>query len=1045
MSIAEIAVKRPLLIIVIFTVLLLFGVQCYFKLNYNLLPKIEVATVTVSTVYPGASAAEVETSVTKKLEDAFASIEGLDKISSTSQEGVSQISVGLKSGIDIDEAERNIQRKADQAQNDLPETIDRPIVNKVNLEEAPVIRAGVTSKLAPRILYDLIDKQLRPVLQNVPGVGQVNIIGGDEREIQVNIDQGKLKAYGLGITQVTDAVKNANQSFPAGKIETVNQQLSIQYDANVSSIEQIRNLIVRQQPGKGSIYLKDVAEVVDATAKTTAINHINGLPSIGVQIIKQSDANAVNVSKGVKAAFADIEKQYAGQNLKFAVSTDQSTYTLKSADAVIEDLGLAILIVGIVMLAFLHSFRSSMFVLVALPSSIIPTFIAMYMLGFSLNLMSLMAMSLVVGILVDDSIVVLENIYRHLEMGSDRKKAALDGRSEIGFTALAITLVDVVVFLPLAVSGGIIGTILKEFSLVVVISTLMSLFVSFTVTPMLASRFGKIEVMNPKTLWGKLNIGFEQIIDSLKDAYSRMLTVALRKKRYLLSGVIILLIGSIMLLAKGFIGGAFIPSGDQGEVIIKLELTPAASIYQTNMVTQQAEKIIMERPEVSKVFSSIGFVSGSVAGTSNNANLAELTVTMTDVKERSISSEDFGVLIQGKISAAIPGVKVTASPTSLSGQGNTAPIQIGIKGVNLDDVRKVAEAYQKIIATVPGTQFVQLSVKDRKQQIEIKLDREKMTSLGLNASQVGLALQNSFNGDDKSKFKQSGNEYNILIGLDRYNRSDINNVRNLSFTNSDGQSFVLSQFAEVKDGLGESVLQRSDRLGSITVNANVAGRPTGTVADDIKAKVKQVKIPEGITVEYLGDVKNQGDAFGSLGLALLTAIILVYLIMVALYESTIYPFVVLFSIPVALIGALLALALTMESLNIFSIIGMIMLLGLVSKNAILIVDFTNQLKSEGHPVFEALVEAGKERLRPILMTTLAMILGMLPIAMATGPGSEIKNGMAWVIIGGLTSSMILTLFVVPSMYLIVDKLKNKFQGKAKKEQLKADISILQDA
>jgi HAE1 family hydrophobic/amphiphilic exporter-1 len=1026
MSITEIAVKRPLLIVVVFTVLLLFGFQCYFKLNYNLLPKIEVAMVNVSTVYPGASAAEVETSVTKKLEDAFASIEGLDKITSTSQEGVSQISVALKSGTDIDEAERNIQRKADQAQNDLPDDIDKPVVNKVNLEEAPVIRAGVTSKLAPKILYDLIDKQVRPVLQNVAGVGQVNIIGGDEREIQVNIDQRKLNAYGLGITQVTAAVKNANQSFPAGKIETVNQQLSIQYDANVVSVEQIRNIIVSQIPGKGSIYLKDVAEVVDATAKTTAINHINGLPSIGVQIIKQSDANAVNVSKGVKAAFATIEKQYAGESLKFETSTDQSVYTLKSADAVIEDLGLAILIVGVVMLAFLHSFRSSMFVLVALPSSIIPTFIAMYLLGFSLNLMSLMALSLVVGILVDDSIVVLENIYRHLEAGSDREKAALDGRNEIGFTALAITLVDVVVFLPLAVSGGIIGTILKEFSLVVVISTLMSLFVSFTVTPMLASRFGKIEVMNPKTLWGKINLGFEHFIDVLKDTYGRMLTFALHKKRYLLSGVIILLIGSIMLLAKGFIGAAFIPSGDQGEVIIKLELTPAVSIYQTNMVTQQAEKIIMERPEVSKVFSSIGFVTGSVAGTSNNANLAELTVTMTDVKERSISSEDFGVLIQSKISAAIPGVKVTASPTSLSGQGNTAPIQIGIKGVNLEDVRKVAEAYQKIVATVPGTQFVQLSVKDRKQQIEIKLDREKMTELGLNASQVGLALQNSFNGDDKSKFKQGGNEYNILIGLDQYNRSDIANVKSLSFTNNNGQSFELSQFAEVKDGLGESVLQRSDRLGSITVNANVAGRPTGTVADDIKLKLKDVKIPEGIIVEYLGDVKNQGDAFGSLGIALLTAIVLVYLIMVALYESTIYPFVVLFSIPVALIGALLALALSMESLNIFSIIGMIMLLGLVSKNAILIVDFTNQLKQEGWEVKEALVEAGKERLRPILMTTLAMILGMLPIALATGPGSEIKNGMAWVIIGGLTSSMILTLFVVPSMYLIVDRLKSRF-------------------
>ena len=1045
MSISEIAVKRPLLIIVIFTVLILFGIMSYFKLNYNLLPKIEVATVSVSTVYPGASAAEVETAVTRKLEDAFSSVEGLDKIGSTSQEGISQISVSLKSGTDLDEAERAIQRKADQIQNELPNDAERPLVNKVNLEEAPVVRAGVTSNMAPRTLYDMVDKQLLPILQNIAGVGQVNIVGGDERQIQVNIDQDKLKAYGLGIDQVTDAVTNADQSFPAGKIETREQQLSIQYDANVTSIEQLRELVIRQRPNEGNVYLKDVAEVVDATAKTTAINHINGIPAIGIQIIKQSDANAVKVSEGVRKSFAAIEKQYASSNLKFTISTDQSTYTLESADAVIFDMGLAIVIVAIVMLAFLHSFRSSMFVMVALPSSIIPTFIAMYFLGFSLNLMSLMALSLVVGILVDDSIVVLENIYRHLEMGSDKRKAALDGRSEIGFTALAITLVDVVVFLPLAFAGGIIGSILSEFSLVVVISTLMSLFVSFTITPMLASRFGKIEELNPNTLWGRLNIGFEKLIDKLKDAYAGMLETVLRKKRWLLSGVILLIVSSLMLVAKGFIGAAFIPSGDQGELILKMELAPSSSIYQTNMTVQEAEKTIMAKPEVERVFSSIGFVSGGVAGTGNNANMAELTVTLKGLKERSISSEDFAVKIEAELSSSIPGIKVTASPTSISGSGAQIPIQIAIKGTDLAAVRKVADQYRAMVATVPGTQFVQLSVKDQKQQIEVKLNREKMTLLGLNASQVGGALQNAFSGNDRGKFKQSGNEYDILIGLDEYSRSDINNVRNLSFTNSDGQSFVLSQFAQVSGGMGESMLQRSDRLSSIMVNANVAGRPVGTVASDIMEKAKEIKIPQGIAIEYLGDVKNQGDAFGSLGLALIVAILLVYLVMVALYESLIYPFVVLFSIPVALIGALLALALSLETLNIFSIIGMVMLLGLVSKNAILIVDFTNHLKSDGRSIKDALIEAGKERLRPILMTTLAMILGMLPIALASGPGAEIKNGMAWVIIGGLTSSMVLTLFVVPAMYLIIENLKSRFSKKSAENdiKLKLDTAPLQ--
>lgn len=1031
MSITGIAIKRPLLLIVIFTVLVLFGIQSYLSLNYNLLPKIEVPTVSVSTLYPGASAAEVQTTVTKKLEDAFSSVEGLDHINSTSQESVSIITIAFKSGTDIDKAERDVQRKADQALNDLPDDAERPQVNKVNLEETPVIKAGITANMAPRNLYDLMDNQLRPILQNVAGVGQVNIIGGDEREIQININQDKLLAYGLSIAQITQAVNNANLSFPAGSIETQNQQLSIRYDANVKSLDQLRDLIVFQHPKQGVIYLKDIAEVVDATAKTTAINHINGIPSIGVQIIKQSDANAVDVSEQVKKAFSSIEDQYKGQNLKFNISTDQSVYTLNSADAVMFDLMLAVIIVGIVMLAFLHSFRSSMFVLVALPASIIPTFIAMYVLGFSLNLMTLMALSLVVGILVDDSIVVLENIYRHMEMGSDKRKAALEGRNEIGFTALSITLVDVVVFLPLALAGGMIGSILREFSLVVVISTLMSLFVSFTVTPLLASRFGKLEHLTKDTLWGRINLGFEGFIDTIKEDYGKLLQKVLRKKRWLLSATILLIIGSIALVPTGFIGAAFIPKTDQSDLILNMELEPTATIYKTNMLVQQAEKLLMEQPEVEKVFSSIGFVSGSVSGTSSNANLAEITLTLADKKKRSMSAEEFGTYLQNKLSGAITGAKFTASSTSITGNVSSAPIQIAVKGVDLNNVRQVAEAYQKVVEEVPGTQFVKLSVKDRKPEVDIKLNREKMSLLGLNASMVGATLQNSFSGSDKSQFKQDGKEYDIRVSLDKFNRSDIKNVRNLPFVNSEGQSILLSQFAEVSEALGETTLQRIDRLGSITVQANVIGRPTGTVSDEIKAKTSSIKLPADISVEYLGDTKNQGDAFGSLGLALLTAFLMVYLIMVALYENAVYPFVVLFSIPVALVGAFLILALTMETLNIFTIIGMIMLLGLVSKNAILIVDFTNNLKAEGRPVKEALIEAGKERLRPILMTTLAMIFGMLPIALASGAASEIKNGMAWVIIGGLTSSMILTLFVVPSMYLIIDNLLIKISREKK--------------
>lgn len=1029
MSITDIAIKRPLLLIVIFTVLVLFGLQSYLGLNYNLLPKIEVPTVSVSTVYPGASAAEVQNSVTKKLEDAFSSVEGLDQINSTSQESVSIITISFKSGTDIDKAERNIQQKAELVLNDLPVTAKRPLVSKVNLEETPVIKAGVTADMAPSNLYDLVDKQLRPILQNVAGVGQVNIIGGDQREIQININQDKLRAYGLSIGQVAQAISAANLSFPAGNIETKGQQFSIRYDANVISLDQLRDLIVLQHLTDGAIYLKNIAEVVDATAKTTAINHIGGIPSIGVQIIKQSDANAVDVSKHVKEAFAKVTSQYSSQKLKFDISSDQSVYTLHAADAVMVDLGLAVLIVGLVMLAFLHSLRSSMFILIALPASIIPTFIAMYFLGFSLNLMTLMAMSLVVGILVDDSIVVLENIYRHMEMGSDKRKAALEGRNEIGFTALSITLVDVVVFLPLALAGGMIGSILREFSLVVVFSTLMSLFVSFTVTPLLVSRFGKLEHITPKTLWGRMNLAFERFIDMLKEDYGKILENVLRRKRWLLSGVMLLIIGSIALVPMGFIGAAFIPKTDQGDIVLRMELEPTATIYKTNMAVQQAEKVIMRQPEVEKVFSSIGFLSGSVSGTSSNTNLAELSLTLVDKKKRNRSADEFGIYLQQKLSGTVKGVKFTTASTSITGNVSSAPIQIAIKGTDLDAVRRVAEQYKKIVEDVPGTKFVKLSVKDRKPEVNIKLNRDKMGLFGLNASLVGATLQKAFSGSEEGQFKQGGNEYDIRVSLDSYSRSDIGNIKSLSFVNAQGQTILLNQFADVRETLGETTLQRINRLGSITVQSNVGGRPNGTVSSEIKEKAKSLKIPAGISVEYLGDSKSQGDAFGSLGLALMTAIILVYLIMVALYENAVYPFVVLFSIPVALVGALLALAISMETLNIFTIIGMIMLLGLVSKNAILIVDFANKLKAEGRSVKDALIEAGRERLRPILMTTLAMIFGMLPIAIASGAASEIKNGMAWVIIGGLTSSMILTLFVVPSMYLIFENLISRFKKK----------------
>jgi HAE1 family hydrophobic/amphiphilic exporter-1 len=662
----------------------------------------------------------------------------------------------------------------------------------------------------------------------------------------------------------------------------------------------------------------------------------------------------------------------------------------------------------------------------------IPTFIVMAVMGFSLNLMTLLGLSLVVGILVDDSIVVLENIFRHLEMGKHKAEAALEGRNEIGFTAVAITLVDVVVFLPMAFTGGLIGNILKEFSVVVVVSTLMSLLVAFTLTPMMASRFGKLEHLTKATAWGRFILSFESQLEQLKDAYGRMLHWVLFHKRYLLILVIALLVGSVMLIPSGFIGASFAGSSDRGELSIKLEMDETTPIYQTNLAIQQAEEMVLKHPEVINAYTLVGTQSSNVGMASSSPYKGEIAVTMVNKNERDISSDQFATRLRDEIER-IPGLQATIIPTGITGSTNS-PIQIVIKGPKSEEVFQAALLVKGIVEKTAGTDYVRFSTKGVKRQIEIEPDRDLLASKGLTMPDVNQSIQIAFSGNNKTEFTDANanEKYGINVVLDNFDKQSIEDVKKLALSNNKGELVQLYQVASIKEVVGQSVLQRTNRQSSITITSSAVGRPSGTIVADIQKKLAETSLPTGIEVQYQGDAQNQSDAFSSLGLALILAIVLVYMIMVSLYESLIYPFIVIFSVPVALIGALLAIALTMNQLTIFTIIGMIMLLGLVTKNGILIVDFANQLKAEGKGLVEALIEAGKERLRPIIMTTFAMILGMLPLALSSSEGSEFKNGMAWAIIGGLTSSFLLTLFLVPTVYYIVDKVQTRFSKPQKK-------------
>jgi len=1035
MSLTSLSIKRPTLIVVIFTVLGLGGLVSYFSIGYELLPKMSKQLITITTIYPGAAPSEVENSVTKEVEDAVSSLEKLDNIKSQSLEGVSRVVVEFKADANINQLMQDAQRKLDGIAADLPDDAESPEISKFSTDDAPVMKLAVTAKSESRELYDIVKQRIVPLLSKLNGVANVGLMGGEERQIRVNIDRNKLEAFGLDAQYVLKAIQSSNLDFPAGSVKSEASETTIRLAGKFKNVKDIEDVVITSREGR-SVFVKDVAAVIDGTRETETISRYNATGAMGLLIYKQTDANAVEVSEQVLAETEKLEKEYAGKGLDFSIAQDTSEFTLKAAEAVNHDLMLAIVLVALVMLVFLHSMRNAVIVMVAIPASLVTTYIAIYAFGFTFNLMTLLALSLVIGILVDDSIVVLENIQRHMEMGKDKRKAALDGRNEIGFTAMSITLVDVVVFLPLAMVDGLIGNILRQFSAVVVVSTLMSLFVCFTLTPLLVSRYGKLTHPSRKKIGGRIILWIEKRIERLTKSYTSLLQWSLGHKRWVLLTTLGLLFGSFALVGGGFIGKEFVNMGDRGELVINLELPKDATIEQTNLKTQEAEQYILSKPEVVNVFSSMG-KSNNKLSQQGERYKAELGITMVDKSKRSVNSEQFSAILKKELEERIEGAKITTSQVDMMGNTSEAPIQLVLYGNNIDELLSYADTVLAKMKAVPGTTAQKISIENDKPEISVKVDKEKMMALGLRMDEVGSIINLAFSGNSDAKLTEGRYEYDITVKLDAAERQSADELKQLSFVNAAGETIRLGQFAEIERTIGPAKLERKDRISSVTISCEVTGRPQGTVGAEIQASVETDPLPEGMTISYEGNMKQQADAFGSLGMALIASIIFVYLIMVALYNSYIYPFVVLFSIPVAMVGALLALALTMQSLNIFTILGIIMLIGLVAKNAILLVDYTNQLKEKGMNTKDALLESGRTRLRPILMTTIAMVIGMLPLALASGAGAEWKNGMAWALIGGLTSSMLLTLVVVPVMYVIIDKFKDRFakkSGNKKQEQ-----------
>jgi hydrophobic/amphiphilic exporter-1 (mainly G- bacteria), HAE1 family len=1017
------AIKRPLFMLMVIGALLVVGLVSWTKLGVDLLPALDFPIVVVTTQFPGASPDAVDTLITKPVEDAVATINDIDYIQSTSVEGVSSVVIFF-----TDKAARDssidVERRVSALRAALPNDAKDPTVGKYDPNAQPILLLTMSGNRDLGALQRLGEDKIQKRLEATSGVAQVSLVGGLVREIQVQVDQQKLQARGLSILQVNQALAGDNVNVPAGNIKQQGKDWTVRLDNQAQTPRELNNVLV-SSTASGPVYLKDVATVVDTYKTVSTIQRTNGQSAVGITVLKQSSANTVATADAVKATLKAIQPDLP-QGVNIDVAYDASIFTRSSLNDVTRELSTAVMLTGLVLLLFLHTFRSTLIVLLAIPTSLIATLGVMYFLGLSLNMMSLMGLTLTVGILVDDSIVVLENIFRHLQMGEAPREAAVTGRSEIGFAAIAITLVDIVVFTPIAFMSGIVGQYFRQFGLVIVSATVFSLFVSFTLTPLLASRWyragdhGDANVAapsrNPLVRFGRVwDNGYAQ----LARGYRRILRFAIgRWTRWAVVGISLLsFVGGIMLVATGILSTEFFPNADNGALTVTLQMPPGTTLDVTNAAAQKLEEQLMTWPEVKEVFTSVGQSGGFGPGQSR---FATIQVQLIDKAARTRTPDDL-TKVARTYAAEIPGAKVTASPVSQFGGGSAKPISIRIQGEDQTTLSSLAAQIGDVVRQTPGTADIDEGGVTGNPELVVNVDRQQAADLGLTPSQVSSVLRTGLAGSTVSTFRPQGTTgWDISVILNPDERQRVEQVGQIPIVTPKGQTIQLGQIASVSTATGPTQINRRDRQRSVYVSADLNGRVAGDVAKDIQVGLDKIRVPSGYTVTQGGDAQSQNETFGQILAALGLSVLLMYMLMVALFESLVFPLMIMFSLPLAVVGAFGLLALTGNTLNMLSMIGMILLTGLVGKNAILLVDYTNTLRKRGFGRNDALLEAGPTRLRPILMTTSALVLAMLPIAMKLGEGSEWRAPMAVTVIGGLLTSTLLTLVLIPAVYTIMD-------------------------
>lgn len=1030
MTLPEIAVRRPITTIMAFVAIIILGFVSFVGLPIDLLPEIEPPFISVLTQYPGASAQDVETNITEKMETALSGVSDLKKITSTSIDNISVVSLEFEYGTNLDEASNNVRDLLEFVKRDLPDDAETPTIFKFSTNFFPVLFVSVTAEQSFPGLNKLIQDRIADQLKRLPGVGTVQIFGGPIREIQVRLDPQKLEAYNLSASQLSQVLAAENLTLPAGDIKMGRIDYNVRVPGEFTDPNQIKNIVVGQQNGR-IIYVKDVAEVLDTLKERTITSRLN--QKIGLQLIvqKQSGANTVSVARNVIKAIDELKKDLPS-DVKVNIVNDSSEFIISSINNLAEAVLLGGVFVSLVILLFLRQWRGTIIVLLTIPFSLIAAFIYLYFTGNTINIISLSSLSIAIGMVVDDAIVILENISRHIERGSKPREAAIFASSEVGLAVAAATFTIVAVFFPLVFLTGISGILFRQLGFLVTITILVSLMAALTLIPMLSARvlLSKEETEKKpikSALLRKIHDSLGIMLDALDNFYKNVLTWALSHTKIVVGSALLLIVIAFGLVP--FIGTEFMPEADSAQISIAAELETGTKLENTVDVVKRIEKIISnDFPEV-QFYSAragvndLGF-STVIFGQDEGSNIFNMQMRLLRKNERKRTIWEIAELLRKKVEPIAGIKKLTISTQSGIGSlfgGGGSPIQIDIIGHNLNQTTQIANQIAQKLREIPGSRDVIISKGDDKPELQVILDREKLSLVGLNTALVANSIRDNIYGLVATKYREEGDEYDIFLRYASDKRTTITDLNSIPIKTPIGTIVKLQDIGTVQEAFSPPEITRKDQERVVSVNASVEGRSLGEVATDIQNEISNMDIPQNITIEYGGQIEQQGDAFGDLGLLLVLSLILVYMVMASQFESLLDPLIVMFSIPFAFVGVLFFLLIFNETLSIISFLGSILLVGIVVKNAIVLVDFINITRARGIPLREAIIESGRNRLRPVIMTTLTTLLGMLPLVISSGEGSEIWRPLGISVIGGLTVSTLITLIIVPVLYQLFEK------------------------